>query len=58
MAGTDALPRRTPQEFQTLFANVEAIVAVNQHMLRAIAERVRNWSEVQLIGDVFLKMVS
>jgi hypothetical protein len=57
LAGTEAMPRRTQQEFNTLFANIDAIIPVNQHMLRAIADRVRNWSEVQLIGAVFLKMV-
>ena len=29
---------------------------MNQHLMRAINARVKQWSDVQLIGDVFLKM--
>eukprot|EP01094_Clydonella_sp_ATCC50884_P004751 TRINITY_DN1376_c0_g1_i1.p2 TRINITY_DN1376_c0_g1~~TRINITY_DN1376_c0_g1_i1.p2 ORF type:complete len:756 (-),score=308.87 TRINITY_DN1376_c0_g1_i1:484-2697(-) len=56
MAGTEALPRQSPEEVRRIFANVEALIPVNQHLMRAINARVKQWSDVQLIGDVYLKM--
>ena len=56
MAGTEAMPRRSPEEIRRIFANIEGLIPVNQHLMRAINARVKQWSDVQLIGDVFLKM--
>jgi hypothetical protein len=36
---------------------VEALLAVNQELLKNLEQRYKNWSQRQTIGDVFLQMV-
>ena len=45
------------KEINTLFSNLETIRRVNMEFFYRIAEKIRDWSSQQTIGDVFLKMV-
>jgi hypothetical protein len=44
-------------EIKTLFSNLETIRRVNMEFFYLVAEKIRDWSENQTIGDVFVKMV-
>jgi len=57
MAETELLPTRTKAEIRKIFSNVEQLLPINKHLKNSIEERVNNWHETQLIGDIFLKMV-
>ena len=57
MAETELLPTRSKAEIRKIFSNVEQLLPINKHLKTAIEERVNNWHENQLIGDIFLKMV-
>ncbi|ELR13533.1 IQ calmodulinbinding motif domain containing protein [Acanthamoeba castellanii str. Neff] len=39
-----------------IFSIVEALLAVNQELLKNLEQRYKNWSQRQTIGDVFLQM--
>jgi len=56
MAETEVLPNRTKAEIKKIFSNVEQLLPINKHLKTSIEERVNNWHETQLIGDIFLKM--
>ena len=40
-----------------IFSIVEALLAVNQELLKNLEQRYKHWSQRQTIGDVFLQMV-
>ena len=45
------------KEINTLFSNLEMIRKINNEFFVRYAEKIRDWSPTQTIGDVFLKMV-
>ncbi|KJE96625.1 hypothetical protein CAOG_06925 [Capsaspora owczarzaki ATCC 30864] len=49
-------PLVTNADLKKMFPDLESIVNINKQLLAELAERVENWSAVQKIGDIFLKM--
>eukprot|EP01094_Clydonella_sp_ATCC50884_P006730 TRINITY_DN1593_c0_g2_i1.p1 TRINITY_DN1593_c0_g2~~TRINITY_DN1593_c0_g2_i1.p1 ORF type:complete len:856 (+),score=264.35 TRINITY_DN1593_c0_g2_i1:254-2569(+) len=56
LAESDVMPNRSKYEINSIFANIEQILPINRHLLEAVRQRIDNWHEGQLIGDIFLKM--
>jgi len=56
LAETEVMPQRTKAEIHSIFSNIEQILPINKHLLEAVRQRVDNWHENQLLGDIFLKM--
>eukprot|EP01103_Thecamoeba_quadrilineata_P005689 TRINITY_DN1545_c0_g1_i1.p1 TRINITY_DN1545_c0_g1~~TRINITY_DN1545_c0_g1_i1.p1 ORF type:complete len:241 (+),score=63.09 TRINITY_DN1545_c0_g1_i1:88-810(+) len=44
------------EELRKIFSNVELLVKINSELLHQLHTRMENWSETQLIGDVFDNM--
>jgi hypothetical protein len=57
MAGVSADTNFTKEQIQGLFANVEEFLPINKQLLVLLTERVAEWDENQLLGDIFLKLV-
>jgi len=46
-----------PEEKKNIFQNVETILDLNKKFMNDLRERLTNWSEDQVIGDVFMATV-
>ena len=44
-------------EINQIFSSVDLILNVNDDILASLEERMKNWSDTQLIGDIFLDFV-
>ncbi len=47
----------TPDQIKLIFSEVEVILGVNTTVLNELEERMREWSNTQKIGDIFLNIV-
>lgn len=47
----------TKEEFKSIFGNCKIIRGYNQLLLQDLEKRLTEWSDTQLLGDVFLTMV-
>jgi len=45
-----------PEQMRSIFSNIEMIYNYNTLLLDGLENRISRWSNVQLIGDIFLKM--
>ena len=41
----------------TIFSNVESIRALSQNLSELLTTQMKNWTSVQTIGDIFVKIV-
>ena len=48
--------KRVTKDLQVIFGNVEQILDLNNNLLDQLRDRVANWSETQLLGDIFIKI--
>ena len=51
-----ARDKRTVNSLAIIFSNIEAILPLNHEILSLLKGRLSNWSNVQLLGDIFIKM--
>jgi hypothetical protein len=47
----------TKDDVRNIFGNIRIILTYNQELLRSVQERVNDWADETLIGDIFLRMV-
>ena len=45
------------QDLKAVFSEIEVICGYNSMLLKQLEDRMKNWSETQLIGDIFIKMI-
>ena len=56
MARTETATKVKEAEVKNIFANLDLIIGLNEELYHKMEERTSNWSEVSLIGDIFLKI--
>ena len=44
------------EDIKVLFSNIEMILNFNKILFEGIQQRLRNWSDEQLLGDIFMKL--
>jgi len=47
----------TKEDVKNIFGNIRIILTYNQELLSNVRERVENWGDETLIGDIFVRMV-
>lgn len=48
----------TKDNVRVIFSEIEVIANYSNHMLKIFKQRIENWHPNQLVGDVFLRIVS
>lgn len=51
-------PILTIQEIRGIFSNIEMIYNYNSLLCEALRERLADWHEKQVIGDIMIRMVN
>ena len=56
-AETEELPGITKEDIRCIFSNVSHLIPIHQTLTESVRQRVDNWSDEQMVGDILLKMV-
>ena len=51
------IPELSKRAVKEVFLNVDQLLPIHKHLLDGIIQRIDLWGEIQLFGDIFLKMV-